>query len=327
MKLSKDVELIEYPPKIEKANMVTHAVAAVFALAAAVLSGCGIARVKDLDVSSVGLKYIVPTSSRSVDAVLLLGIDNPSSLPLKLHNLEGTVRMGSKVLGYVTAGEVEIQKRSDMVYEIPCTATLADGVSILEVVSNKQLLMQIPEINPRFRAGLQNFAAMIMSFSESANNLPVDKLINTVLDESGYIKMLRESVEEAKRDNASREENLGAFVDSAKEFGEMNPNGTLEDFLNHVALITDLDNIDEEDDARVKLMTVHAAKGLEFPIVFIVGMEDGIFPHFSSFVDQAELEEERRACYVAITRAKKKLYITSAESRMFFGKKIGRAHV
>jgi len=108
--------------------------AAVFALAAAVLSGCGIARVKDLDVSSVGLKYIVPTSSRSVDAVLLLGIDNPSSLPLKLHNLEGTVRMGSKVLGYVTAGEVEIQKRSDMVYEIPCTATLADGVSILEVV-------------------------------------------------------------------------------------------------------------------------------------------------------------------------------------------------
>ena len=195
------------------------------------------------------------------------------------------------------------------------------NLSIIEVISDKQLLMQVPDLTPRFRAGLKDFAAMIMSFIESANNLPVYKLIDTVLNESGYIKMLHETVEEGKRDNLSREENLGAFIDSAKEFGELNSNATLEDFLNHVALITDLDNLDEEEENRVKLMTVHAAKGLEFPIVFVVGMEDGLFPHANALGDKANLEEERRACYVALTRAKTKLYITAAESRMAFGKR------
>ncbi|MBO4780525.1 MAG: UvrD-helicase domain-containing protein, partial [Selenomonadaceae bacterium] len=218
---------------------------------------------------------------------------------------------------------INVPKRGLGITNINRLAAFAsqNQISILEVVSDKKLLMQVPEINPRFRAGLQDFAAMIMSFSESANNLPVDKLITTVLNESGYLKMLRETMEEGKRDNVSREENLGAFVDSAKEFGEMNPGGTLEDFLNHVALITDLDNLDEEKDARVKLMTVHAAKGLEFKVVFVVGMEDGLFPHVNAINDRAALEEERRACYVALTRAKTKLYITAAESRMFFGKR------
>lgn len=192
--------------------------------------------------------------------------------------------------------------------------------SIMEVVSNKQLLFQVPELSPKFRAGVQEFAAMIMSLTESANDLPVDKLINTVLNESGYMKMLKEaSSESGKRENISREENLGSFVDSAKEFVKLNPHGSLEDFLNHVALITDIDTLDEEE-SRVKLMTVHAAKGLEFPIVFIVGMEEGLFPHNNSLGNEAALEEERRACYVAITRAETKLYITAAEKRMAFGK-------
>ena len=191
-------------------------------------------------------------------------------------------------------------------------------LSIMEVIMDKDLVAQL-KFPPRFRDGLQKFAAMMISFTESAKNLSVDKLIMAVLEESGYLEML-DNAPSGKEENISREENLSTFVDSAKEFLEMNPDSTLQDFLNHVALITDMDTLDEED-SRVKLMTVHAAKGLEFPIVFIVGMEDGIFPHFSSFVEQSELEEERRACYVAITRAKKKLYITSAESRMFFGKK------
>ena len=192
-------------------------------------------------------------------------------------------------------------------------------LSIMEVVANKKLLAQVPGLTPRFRAGIRGFAAMMMSLTESAKNLPVDKLIVTVLNESGYMQMLREASEEGKLESVSREENLGAFVDAAKEFAEMNPNGTLEDFLNHVALITDLDSLKEED-SRVKLMTVHAAKGLEFPVVFIVGMEEELFPHTNAFNKKAELEEERRACYVAITRAQKKLYITAAKERMFFGK-------
>ena len=191
-------------------------------------------------------------------------------------------------------------------------------ISIMELIADKKLLAQM-EFNPKFRAGLQGFAAMMMSFTESAKNLPVDKLIITVLNESGYMQMLRDNAEDGKPENISREENLGTFIDSAKEFVEMEPEGTLQDFLNHVALITDLDTLEEEE-SRVKLMTVHAAKGLEFPIVFMVGMEDGIFPHYISFESEAELEEERRACYVAITRAKKKLYITAAYSRMSFGR-------
>lgn len=200
----------------------------------------------------------------------------------------------------------------------------AQGLSIMEVVSNAELLYQVQGLNQRFRAGIREFASMMMSFTESAKNLPIDKLIVTVLNESGYMRMLRETSEDGKLENVSREENLGAFVDAAKEFAELNPNGMLEDFLNHVALITDLDTLEEED-SRVKLMTVHAAKGLEFPVVFIVGMEDGLFPHANALYDEAELEEERRACYVALTRAKKKLYITAAEERMSFGKKYDQA--
>lgn len=188
-------------------------------------------------------------------------------------------------------------------------------LSIMETITDNILLKQLA-FAPRFRAGLQSFAAMMMSFIESAKNLRVDDLIITVLNESGYIQMLRDN-RNSREENISREENLGTFVDSAKEFLNVNPTGTLQEFLNHVALITDLDAIDEEE-SRVKLMTVHAAKGLEFPVVFVVGMEDGLFPHVMSFGSAAELEEERRACYVAITRAKKKLYITAAETRMSF---------
>ncbi|MBR4904247.1 MAG: UvrD-helicase domain-containing protein [Selenomonadaceae bacterium] len=193
-------------------------------------------------------------------------------------------------------------------------------LSIMELIADKKLLRQVEGLHPKFRASLQEFAAMMMSFTESAKNLPVDRLIVTVLNESGYMQMLRDNLEEGKEENISREENLGTFVDGAKEFIDTNSESTLQDFLNHVALITDIDTLDEED-SRVKLMTVHAAKGLEFPVVFMVGMEDGIFPHAISLEDKEELEEERRACYVALTRAKKKLYITAAETRMSFGKK------
>ena len=193
------------------------------------------------------------------------------------------------------------------------------GLSILEVVSDARLLGQVGGLTQRFRSGIKNFAAMMMSLTEAAKNLPVDKLISVVLDESGYLKMLREAVEDGKDENISREENLSEFVGSAKEFSQLRPDDTLEDFLNHVALITDADTVDEKD-SRVKLMTVHAAKGLEFPAVFVVGMEENLFPHANSLDREKDLEEERRACYVAFTRAQKKLYITAANQRMFFGK-------
>ena len=192
-------------------------------------------------------------------------------------------------------------------------------LSILEVVADENLLKQVEGLTSRFRAGIKDFTAMIMSFTESAQNFSIDELIKIVLKESGYLQMIREDRENGKDENISRGENLGEFVDSAKEFVELNSEGTLQDFLNHIALITDMDTIDEKE-SRVKLMTVHAAKGLEFPVVFVVGMEEEIFPHANSLGNPAELEEERRACYVALTRAEKKLYITAARERMFFGK-------
>lgn len=193
------------------------------------------------------------------------------------------------------------------------------GLSVFEVIADEKILVQVPELTPRFRANVKTFAAMMLSFMESAKDLSIDKLIQTVLNESGYRRMIRENVEDGKIEAVSRDENLDAFVNSAKDFVDMNSYGTLEDFLNHVALITDIDTIEEED-SRVKLMTVHAAKGLEFPAVFVVGMEDGLFPHANSLYDDSEMEEERRACYVALTRAKSKLYITASDKRMFNGK-------
>ena len=194
----------------------------------------------------------------------------------------------------------------------------SQGLSILELVADNKLLAQVEGLNPRFRTSIKNFASMMLSFTVSAENFSVDKLITDVLGESGYLEMIRADKDNGKTENISREENLGAFIDSAKEFAELHPNETLEDFLNHVALITDLDAV-EENDSRVKLMTVHAAKGLEFPAVFVVGMEEKLFPHANALDDDKELEEERRACYVAFTRAEKKLYITAADKRMFFG--------
>ena len=193
------------------------------------------------------------------------------------------------------------------------------GLSIFEVIAKDELLWRVPEISPRFRSNVKTFAAMILSFMESAKSLPIDELIQIVLNESGYRRMIRESAEDGKIEAVSRDENLDAFVNSAKEFVDTQHDATLEDFLNHVALITDIDTLDEED-SRVRLMTVHAPKGLEFPAVFVVGMEDGLFPHSNALYDDSELEEERRACYVALTRAQKKLYITAADNRMFNGK-------
>lgn len=192
------------------------------------------------------------------------------------------------------------------------------GFSIFEIIINDDLLRNVPQLSPKIKNVLRNFASMIMSFSESQKNFTLHELINAVLDESGYLKALQTDEEKNKPENISRVENLSSFVNSAQEFSAMRAGVTLEDFLNHVALMTDADSLKDED-SKVSLMTVHSAKGLEFPVIFLTGMEEGLFPHANSMVDDARLEEERRACYVAITRAKKFLYITAARDRKTFG--------
>ena len=193
------------------------------------------------------------------------------------------------------------------------------GMSIMDVVRNKNLLIQVPGLNSSFRQKIQDFAAMIMLFTEMAKTYSIDALINLVLNDTGYMRMLRETPEDTLAETASRIDNLGEFVSAAKDFVNTNPHPALEEFLNHVALINDLDAQDTEE-SRVRMMTIHSAKGLEFPVVFVAGLEEKILPHSFAQTNQTELEEERRACYVAFTRAKKKLVLTAARSRMIFGK-------
>ena len=191
---------------------------------------------------------------------------------------------------------------------------MREELPIFEVIANQSLLDQV-SIYAKPKQLLQKFASFILSCIELKKNLNVDELITHVLEESGYLDELRLIDDDESK---ARIENLGEFLNVAKEFVNANKEATLEEFLNHISLITDLDVIAEDED-RVSLMTIHSAKGLEFPVVFMVGMEEGLMPHIGSIVDPDKLEEERRACYVGITRAEQKLYLTYAESRMIFG--------
>ena len=145
--------------------------------------------------------------------------------------------------------------------------------------------------------------------------LPLDEFAGEVIRKTGYEAMLKAQKEEGE----TRLENLGQLISSVKTYAEQNgEDATLSGFLEEVALIADLDSYDEDADS-VTLMTMHSAKGLEFPYVFIIGMEDGVFPGDLARYSEEEMEEERRLCYVGITRAKKELYLSSSRSRMIFG--------
>ncbi len=154
--------------------------------------------------------------------------------------------------------------------------------------------------------------------SEAADKLPLDELFDLVTAKTGYAAMLRSQGDEGQTRLENIEElksNIIAFMESKTE-SEEEP--TLSEFLEEISLYTDVDKLTPDDDA-VSLMTMHSAKGLEFPVVFIVGMEDGIFPSMRTMDSPEDLEEERRLAYVGITRAKEKLYITYAQQRMLFG--------
>ncbi len=162
---------------------------------------------------------------------------------------------------------------------------------------------------------LGSFVRLINSLADKKNVLSVHEFINTVIDETGYRAMLIDEGEVSK----DRLENLEELISSAIEYEKSVDDPTLNGFLEDVALVSDIDNYDNDTDAVV-LMTIHSSKGLEFPVVFLPGMEDGIFPSINSAMDPTELAEERRLAYVAITRAKEELIITKANERMLYGR-------
>ena len=167
----------------------------------------------------------------------------------------------------------------------------------------------------RCQVNLIHFRDMINDLIEKKDKIKISELMKLILKNSGYEDMLNEN---DSKENEMRFENLMEFIGVAIEFENENADNKLSDFLDSIALVSDVDKLDETNEA-VTLMTMHSAKGLEFPVVFLVGMEEGLFPSKRSIEEDEEVEEERRLCYVGITRAKEKLYITNASKRTLYG--------
>ena len=186
-----------------------------------------------------------------------------------------------------------------------------NGVPMLEIIGH---VREYPELQ-RAAAPLEKFYEIYRELCDLSVTLPLDEFAGEVVKKSGYEAMLKAQKEEGQ----TRLENLGQLISSVKTYVDQNgEDATLAGFLEEVALISDLDSYDQDADSVTK-MTIHSAKGLEFPYVFVVGMEDGVFPGDMARYNEEDMEEERRLCYVAITRAKKELYLSSSRSRLIFG--------
>jgi len=177
----------------------------------------------------------------------------------------------------------------------------------------------VPGLAGRSAAAIGAFNQLIDELRDMSEYAPVADLAQTILDQSGYVTALEES---SDLQDKSRIENLEEMVSVAREFDASSPDGTLADFLERVSLVADADEIPDgtEHGGMVTLMTLHTAKGLEFPVVFLTGLEEEVFPHQRALTDPKELEEERRLAYVGITRAEQRLYLSYAYRRMWWGR-------
>jgi DNA helicase-2/ATP-dependent DNA helicase PcrA len=199
------------------------------------------------------------------------------------------------------------------------TVAAIEGFSASEDIPFLEAARRAEEIvvlGQRARGAVRSFVEVIDRLgAELVEGAGVPKLVEAAFTESGYLIELEE---ERTVEAMGRVENLRELVGVAREFEVREPDGILADFLEQVSLASEQDELDQESGV-VTLMTMHNAKGLEFDVVFMVGMEDGVFPHYRSMTDAAELEEERRLAYVGITRARRRLYLTHAWSRSLFG--------
>lgn len=199
-------------------------------------------------------------------------------------------------------GKTSLDKIADL--------AIANETSMYEVIKNSDAF----GLNRVFLSS-REFINVIEEARQKKDDLSISELVKFLLKKSGYTKALEdENTIEAE----NRIENLEEFLTVAMEFEKEEAANTLQDFLEGMTLSSDIDNVDESDES-VTLMTLHSAKGLEFPVVFLVGMEEGIFPGYRSMGEPQELEEERRLCYVGITRAKEYLFLTCSKKRTIFG--------
>jgi DNA helicase-2/ATP-dependent DNA helicase PcrA len=186
------------------------------------------------------------------------------------------------------------------------------GIPLWEVVRDPEA---VRTLGGRSAKGLLQFCELINDLQGRSQEAAPSELVQRVMEQSGYVaELIADGTDEAE----DRRRNLNELVNAALQYQEENEEGSLEDFLASAALASDADSKDTEQD-RVTLMTLHASKGLEFPVVFLVGMEQGLFPSYRSLEDPAAMEEERRLCYVGITRAKERLFLSHASERRLWG--------
>jgi DNA helicase-2/ATP-dependent DNA helicase PcrA len=201
-------------------------------------------------------------------------------------------------------GKTTIERLSDAANQL--------GIPLWEVVSDPEA---VRSLGGRSAKGLLQFCELINGLQARACDAAPSELVQLVMERSGYLaELIAAGTDEAE----DRRRNLNELVNAALQYQEENEEGSLDDFLASAALASDADSKDTEQN-RVTLMTLHASKGLEFPVVFLVGMEQGLFPSYRSLEDPAAMEEERRLCYVGITRAKERLFLSHASERRLWG--------
>jgi DNA helicase-2/ATP-dependent DNA helicase PcrA len=241
-----------------------------------------------------GLKFYDRMEIKDTLAYLRL-LANPRDT-LSLRRIINVPRRG---IGQVTWARLEALARERHLH----------GLEMLPVMLESDL------VNKGVRAKLATFYALLHTLRDEARHMSVASITHEVLTRTGYVAQLEaEQTAEAQ----ARLENLGELVNAADEFDRHGNGEGLQAFLEQTALLSDQDNLDGAHGAVV-LMTLHTSKGLEFPVVFIAGMENGLFPHSRSFDEQAQMEEERRLCYVGMTRAKTRLFLTGAARRRIYG--------
>ena len=243
-----------------------------------------------------GLKFYDRKEIKDIVAYLRV-IQNPVD-NISLKRIINTPKRG---IGKTTIDKVE-------------SYSIEKGESMYSVMIDAE---EIPGLSQRAINNLKDFISSIGKFMAMKELLGVKSLIENVIDSTGYVRELeQEDTIEAR----GRIENIEEFLSVAIDYENSSEESNLEDFLANISLLSDIDRLDEEEIDTVTLMTLHSAKGLEFPVVFMVGMEEGLFPSSRALTDENQLEEERRLCYVGITRAEQELFMTYSNQRMLYGK-------
>ncbi|CAM3862372.1 DNA helicase PcrA [Cytobacillus oceanisediminis] len=188
-------------------------------------------------------------------------------------------------------------------------------MSMFEALESIELI----GLSPKITKGATQFRDLVKNYTQMQEYLSVTELVEELLEKSGYRDML---IAEKSIEAQSRLENIDEFLSVTKNFEDASEDKSLIAFLTDLALVADIDKLDDDGEKAesVVLMTLHSAKGLEFPVVFLMGLEEGVFPHSRSLMEEAEMEEERRLAYVGITRAEEELFITNAQMRTLFGR-------